>query len=442
MILTDTALAKRAATGNHIRVGMIGAGYMGKAVTFQITNYSKGIFVAAIYSRNIASAKQAYSEAGITSFEAVDSQVALEERISKGKVSVVEDPMLVCRAENIDLIIEMTGSIEFGARVVMEAIRYKKHVVLMNAELDATLGPILKKYADRAGVIITNCDGDQPGVEMNLYRYVKGIGLKPVLCGNIKGLQDPYRNPETQKAYATQWGQKPKMVTSFADGTKMAFEQAIVANATGMTIAKRGMYGFAAHGLSLHEAVKKFPVEILTEGPGIVDYLVGVEPAPGIFVLATADHPKQKYFLNLYKLGEGPIYLFYTPFHLCHFDLSITCARAALFNDATIAPAGAPRVEVVATAKTNLKAGQIIDGIGGFMTYGQCETAETTMKCQLLPIGLGEGCVLKKDISRDDVLTYRDILLPPERYADQLRKEQNAYFHRIPSPAVTLEFSE
>jgi predicted homoserine dehydrogenase-like protein len=429
MVLVDTALAKRASENNPIRVGMIGAGFMGKIIALQLIQYTRGIALVAIYNRSLAAAQQAYADAGVSSPEIVSTSARLNERIRKGESSIADDPMLICRAENIDVIIEVTGAVEFSARVVMEAIRNKKHVVLMNAELDATVGPILKKYADDAGVIITNCDGDQPGVQMNLFRFVKGIGLKPVLCGNIKGLQDPYRNPDTQKEFAARWGQKPIMVSSFADGTKMSFEQAVVANATGMTVARRGMFGFSAQGMPLSEAVKKYPVDVLTAGPGVVDYLVGAEPVPGVFVLGTHDHPQQQHFLNLYKLGAGPLYLFYTPYHLCHFEIAFTCARVLLFNDATIAPLGRPCVEVVATAKRDLLAGEVIDSIGGFLTYGQCETAQRCHEQQLLPMGLAEGCILTRNIARDEVIAYSDVILPPGRYVDQLRDEQNKHFY-------------
>ena len=299
----------------------------------------------------------------------------------------------------------------------------------MDAELDGTVGAILKVYADKAGVVITNADGDQPGVEMNLFRFVKSIGVKPVLCGNIKGLQDPYRNPTTQEGFAKKWGQNPAMVTSFADGTKISFEQAIVANATGMTIGRRGMFGpTLPSGTPLKEVMDKYPLDVLLSGPGIVDYVVGAEPGPGVFVLGTHDHPKQQHYLNLYKLGEGPLYLFYTPYHLCHFEVPLTAARAVLFNDAAITPLGAPLVEVVATAKINLKAGEKLDGIGCYMTYGQCETAEITAEQQLLPMGLAEGCVLTRDIPRDQVITYADVILPKDRFCDKLRQEQNEYF--------------
>ncbi|HMG93981.1 MAG TPA: Gfo/Idh/MocA family oxidoreductase [Chryseolinea sp.] len=429
MVILDTALAKRQAENNPVKVALVGAGFMGRGIVLQIANSVPGMEMVAIFNRTTEGAKRAYREAGIEDFEVVNNQADLEHRISKGKYSVVEDPFLLCKAENIDVIIEVTGAVEFSSRLVFEAIQNKKHVVIMDAELDGTVGGILKVYADKAGVVITNADGDQPGVEMNLYRFVKSIGVKPVLCGNIKGLQDPYRNPTTQEGFAKKWGQNPAMVTSFADGTKISFEQAIVANATGMTIGQRGMYGpTLPSGTPLKEVLDKYPLDVLLSGPGIVDYVVGAEPGPGVFVLGTHDHPKQQHYLNLYKLGEGPLYLFYTPYHLCHFEVPLTAARAVLFNDAAITPLGAPLVDVVATAKINLKAGEKLDGIGCYMTYGQCETAEITSEQQLLPMGLSEGCVLKRDISRDQVITYADVILPKDRFCDKLRQEQNEYF--------------
>jgi predicted homoserine dehydrogenase-like protein len=305
----------------------------------------------------------------------------------------------------------------------------------MGAEVDGTVGPILKVYADKAGVIFTDADGDQPGVEMNLYRFVKSLGVRPVLCGNIKGLHDPYRNPTTQEGFAKKWGQNPAMVTSFADGSKIAFEQAIVANGTGMRVAKLGMFGpTVPSGTPLKEVANSlYPLEELIDGPGIVDYVVGAEPGPGVFVLGTHDHPTQKHYLNLYKLGEGPLYLFYTPYHLCHFEVPQTVARAVLFNDATLTPLGRPYVEVVAAAKIDLKAGEVIDGIGYYMTYGLCENVEIRQSKNLLPIGIAEGCVLKQDIPKDQLLTYDDVILPEGRLIDKLRIEQDEYFKNTKS---------
>ena len=429
MIIVDRALAARAAAGNPVRVGMVGAGFMGRGIANQIVNSVPGMRLAAVANRSLANAQRAYNEAGIAGVATIGDVNALNEAIRRGQPAVTEDAMLLCRAEGLDAVIEVTGDVEHGARVVLEAIAHGKHVVLMNAELDGTVGPILKTYADRAGVVLTACDGDQPGVQMNLYRYVRSIGLTPLVCGNIKGLQDPYRTPATQKGFAERWGQNPHMVTSFADGTKISFEQAIVANATGMTIARRGMLGYDHTG-HIDELTTRYDLGELQALGGIVDYVVGAKPSPGVFVLATHDDPKQRHYLNLYKLGEGPLYSFYTPYHLCHFEVPLSVARAVLFQDAVLAPLGGARVEVVATAKTDLRAGQELDGIGGFLTYGQCETAAVTAAEGLLPMGLAQGCRLLRDIAKDRVIAYAEVILPPGRVVDRLRAEQAQRFPR------------
>lgn len=434
MILVDSALEKLEHEGKPIRVAMVGAGFMGRGVALQITQaFRKGMRLVAIANRNLEGAKRAYTEAGVKDLHEVKTIGELSDNIKKGLFSVTEDAQLLCRAEGVDVVFEVTGSVEFGAQVIFEAIQNKKHAIQMNAELDGTVGPILKTYADKAGVVYSFSDGDQPGVQMNLYRFVKGIGVNPVLCGNIKGLHDPYRNPTTQEGFAKKWGQKAHMVASFADGTKISFEQAIVANATGMRVARRGMLGptVPTPGMSLQEGIKLYPPELL-KAPGIVDYIVGAEPGPGVYVIGTHDDPRQQHYLNLYKLGEGPFYLFYTPYHLCHLEVPNSLARAAIFHDAVLTPLGAPCVDVVATAKINLKAGQIIDGMGWYMTYGQAENADVTFREKLLPMGLAEGCVLTKDVSKDRVLTYDDVKLPEGRLSDRLRREQNELFFNEP----------
>ena len=302
---------------------------------------------------------------------------------------------------------------------------HRKHVVLLNAELDATLGPILKVYADRAGVLITNVDGDQPGVVMNLFRFVKTIGYHPVLAGNIKGMQDHYRTPETQKAFAERHKQKPKMVTSFADGTKISMEMAVVANATGFKAGRRGMYGPACRHVT--EALKLFPRNQLLNG-GLVDYVLGAEPGPGVFVLGYNDNPILRQYGQVFKMGDGPFYVFYVPYHLPHLETPITVARAVLFGDAAIAPQGPPVCDVITMTKRHLKAGEILDGIGGFHTYGTLENSEISKVENLLPMGLSEGCRLMKDIRKDQAIGYDDVELPKGRLCDKLRAEQYAHF--------------
>jgi len=426
MIIIDTALKERESANNPIRVGMIGAGVMAQGVANMIVNSVPGMELVAIANRTIERAKIAYELAGIKNITEVTNVQEIDVAISEGQYVITDDAHLVAEASNIDILLEVTGSIEFALAVCLNAFEHQKDVVLMNAEMDGTVGPILKRYADEAGVIVTACDGDQPGVEMNLYRFVKSIGLTPLMCGNIKGLQDHYRTPKTQESFAKQWNQNINMVTSFADGTKVSFEQAIVANGTGMRVATRGMLGLEYRG-HIDDLVDKFEVDELASQGGIVEYVLGAEPGPGVFVLATTDDPMHREYLKLYKKGDGPLYSFYTPYHLCYFEVPMSLARVALFRDVILAPIGPPKVDVIATAKCNLGKGEILDGIGGFHTYGQCENSDITLTEKLLPMGIAEGCKLTRNIAKDQILTYDDVELPEGRLCDRLRSEQDAW---------------
>ena len=252
------------------------------------------------------------------------------------------------------MLVDVTGSVEFGAHVVLEAFKHGKDVVLMNAEIDATIGPILQVYAKKYGVILSACDGDEPGVQMNLYRWVKGLGLIPRVIGNVKGLQDPYRNPTTQKGFAEKWQQNPAMVTSFADGTKISCEQAIVANATGSKsnrVACRVGSNIAATSC---KSARSMTSTSCAQLGGIIDYVVGT-PLTKVYVLAEHPDPKQQHYLNLYKMGEGPLYSFFIPYHLVHFEVPNAIARVVLFRDSLAPPLAGPVVEVCAVAKRDLR---------------------------------------------------------------------------------------
>jgi predicted homoserine dehydrogenase-like protein len=428
MIIVDEALRRREAEGRPVRVGMVGAGAMGRMIALQILTVVPGMELVAISNRHPDAAVDAYRLGGAEEVELVETLAELEDAYSRGRAAVTDDPSLVCDADQVEVVLEVTGAVEFGAAVVTRAIAAGKHVVTMNAELQATLGPVLKTQADQAGVVLTDSDGDQPGVIMNLYRFVEGIGCRPVLAGNLKGLHDRYRNPTTQEGFASARGLTPHMAASFADGTKISFEMALVANATGLRVARRGMYG--PYCDSVHDAAGLFPIDELLEH-GIVDYVVGAEPAPGVFVLGHQEHPIQRAFLDLYKLGDGPLYTFYRPYHLCHLEVPSTIARAALFGDATIAPLDRPRVEVITAAKRDLKAGEVLDGIGWYMTYGLCENAEDA--AGLLPMGLAEGCRLLRDVPKDEVIADTDVDRPGGRLCDELRAQQAARFTPVAS---------
>jgi predicted homoserine dehydrogenase-like protein len=428
MVILDKLLGERAATGKPIRVGLLGAGFMGQGLTNQITHSVPGMKVVAIYSRKPARAREIFDYAGYgyAGCEAT-TQFELEDAIRASRPVVTEDPFLLARSANIDVLVDVTGAVEFGARVLLEAFQYRKDVILMNAEIDATIGPILQRYADREGVILSACEGDEPGIQVNLYRWVKGLGLIPRVLGNVKGLQDPYRTPDTQRGFAEKWGQNPAMVTSFADGSKLNFEQAIVANATGFTVRSRGMSRGTEYRGDIMKIGSLYDIEELRSLGGIVDYTVGT-PLTKVYCLAEHRDPKQRHYLNLYKMGEGPLYPFFIPYHLVHFEVPNAIARVVLLRDGVAKPMAGPTVEVAAIAKRDLKAGEILDDYGMYMTYGEAVGAIEMSSGRYLPEGLVEGCKLVKDVAKDKVVTYRDVELPPGRVADRLRAEQIRVF--------------
>jgi predicted homoserine dehydrogenase-like protein len=427
MILVDTALQAREARGTPIRVAIIGAGFMCQGLANQIAHSAPGMRLVAISNRKVKRAIDVFHYSGFEDVIVAETQSRFDEAIRANKPVATEDALLMARSEFVDVLVDTTGSVEFGARVVMEAFKHRKDVVLMNAEIDATIGPILQMYARKHGVILSACDGDEPGVQMNLVRWVKGLGLIPRVIGNVKGLQDPYRNPTTQKNFAERWGQNPAMVTSFADGTKISCEQAIVANATGFKVKSRGMSRGLEYRGDIMQIGKIYDIEEVRQIGGIIDYVVGT-PLTKVYVLAEHPDPKQQHYLNLYKMGEGPLYSFFIPYHLVHFEVPNAIARVVLFRDSVAPPLAGPVVEVCAIAKRDLRAGEILDDYGMYMTYGEAVNSDEMSKGRYLPEGLVEGCRLRRDIKKDAVLTYSDVDLPSGRLADRLRAEQYKHF--------------
>lgn len=435
MIIVDTALRAREAEGKPIRVGILGAGSMAAGTMRRIHQSTPGMVVTCIANRTLErAAEMCLNSTGKRGVEAATA-AEVDAAASRGQVALTTDPLALATAEAVDIFLEATGTIEYCLPSILACFEQGKDVVLLNAEIDATIGPILKRRAERAGVLISNCDGDQPGVTMNLYRFVQGIGCVPRVLGNIKGLQDPYRTPETQRAFAEKYKQGVKMVTSFADGTKISFEQAVTANATGFRVARRGMIGLEYEG-HIDDLRDRFDLEDLRTNGGIVDYVLGGKPGPGVFIYAEegSGDPYHHNHMQVYKMGKGPLYSFYTPYHLCYFEVPNTLARVALFRDVTLAPLGGPCVGVISLAKRDLKAGEVLDGIGGFTCYGKAENYATIRAQNLLPMGLSFDCTLKRDIPRDAAITCEDVERPSGRLCDQLRAEQDAAF---PVGAVT-----
>ncbi len=425
MIVIDKALEKLEKARKPIRVGLVGFGFAGQGVAMQLLEGISGIRLVAISNRTLANTKKGLKLLMADKYKIVNTPSELKSAVSSKSLAVTTEFKLLCESKDIDVIVEATGEVEFGAQVSMETLKNKKHLVLLNAELDATLGPIIKKHADKAGVMFTQADGDQPAVLMRIFRYVRQMGFKPVMVGNIKSLIDARRTPITQAAFAKAVFQRPKMITSFADGSKIAFEMATIANATGFPVAKRGMLGPRA--VRVEDAVNLFNKKQMLK-TGLTDYILGAEPSFGVFVIAYSKNPLKRRYMKVYKMGEGPFYTFYTHCHLSPIEAPTSIAQAVIFKDASLAPIGAPVCDVITLAKKDLKKGEVLDGIGGFAAYGVLENYKTSLKQNLLPMGLTDGCILKRDIKMDEAITYEDVILPQNRISDQLRAKQDKMF--------------
>ena len=419
----DTALQEREKSRNPIRVAIIGAGAAGRAIALQLSTPAPGVRLVAIANRTPEHGERAFREAGVAEWHRSHSVREAEAAIARGVPVLTEDPSVVTDCGAVDVIIEGTGTIEYATGVVMAAINHGKHVVLVNAELDSLLGPILKTRADRAGVVITHTDGEEPGVAMTLLRYLRSTGLRPVAAGNLKGMVDHYRTPETQRGFALKYDQDPKKVTSFADATKLSMETTILANGTGFQAGRRGMYGPACE--HVREMAKLLPPDqMLTTG--LVDYALGAAPHTGAFVIVYEDKPLKQAQMGYVKMGDGPFYVFYTPFHLPHIQIISTIGRAVILGDATVAPIDGPMCEVITLAKRDMKAGERLDGIGGFCAYGLIENSPSARNIDALPLSLSENCVLRRDVEKDQVISFADVDEPNRGVVDELWSEQLA----------------
>ena len=363
MIIVDKALERRLAENKPIRVGMVGAGYSAKHICSQILSSFPAMHLAVIANRTPENAERVFAIAGVDDTIRASTVADLDKVIADRSYAVTDDPDLIFDCEQIDAVIETTGEVQYGAEIALKSIKAGKHTIVLNCEMDATVGPILKTFADKQGVVYSNTDGDEPGVASNLARFVSTIGLEVVGAGNLKGFYDVHRTPETQRAFAEANNQKPHMMTSFVDGTKLSMELTVLANGLGFGVGRRGMFGPACD--DVRTCLEHFPKDAFAPGNGIVDFLLGASPYTGAFVVGHSEHELKQDYLKYLKMGDGPLYVFYTPFHLPQLEIPITVSRAVLLGDATVTPKGRPYCDAVAIAKKDLKTGDELDGIGG-----------------------------------------------------------------------------
>ncbi len=423
-------LRRRQQFGRIIRAAVSGIGSMGKGIALQL-RAMPGLDACLLINRTVERAVEVWIAAGFAREEIVVSNDArlLSLAVEQGLPCVSSDPEAAMGVDGIEVFVESTGTVAPAARSVLSAIQAGKHVVVMNAELDATLGCYLAERARQRGVVYSYADGDQPGVMMRIIEWVAVNGFEIVAAVNCKGFLDVSATPDTSKAWARRMKTSPQMVCAFTDGTKMNLENAIVANATGLVPEVRGMHGIPT---TQKDAVRDFAAVLGRSG--VVDYTLGGDFGGGVFVIGRCtDWERVGHYFDYLKMGPGPDYLFFRPFHLCHLETPLSVAEAVLYREPTIAPRGAPVAEVVAVAKRDLHPGDCLDGIGGHAFYGQVDTVERGR--DFLPVGLAEGAVVVRSVQAGDPVPLSSIEPAKDDYTRNLRQLQETLFSTFkPTP--------
>ena len=323
----------------------------------------------------------------------------LHRAIKAGKVAVCEDGNLIANCDLLDAVAEASSSITDAARFAITALENHKHLILVNSEIDLCFGPYLAHLARKNGVVFTSCDGDQYGVIKHLIDEIHLWGFELVMAGNIKGFLDRYSDPTKIIPEAEKRHYDYKMCTSYTDGTKLGIEMSLVANAYNLRAAVPGMYGPRA--IHVSEVFQVFDFEkIRKEQQPVVDYLLGAEPGGGVFVIGYCDDPFQRETLITYKMGTGPYYVFYRPYHLCHLESMSTIANAVLNHQDLLQPYYGIKTNVYAYAKQQLRQGEVLDGIGGYSCYGLIENLSDNLEAPGSPDLFGGKCETKKGYSQ------------------------------------------
>lgn len=420
-------LAQRAAEGRPVRIGVVGCGEMGTDIVTQVA-LMPGLEVAAIVDRRGGRAQEAIAIAGREADSAGEAQNSsrMAELIEQGKTAIIPDADLLMNSPHIDVVVDATGKPVAGAEIGLKTIEHGKHLVMMNVEADVTVGAYLKQAADRAGVVYTVGAGDEPSSCMELIEFVTAMGHTVVAAG--KGKNNPLNHDATPDQYrdeAERRNMNPRMLVEFVDGSKTMVEMTAIANATGLVPDLPGMHGPAA---SLEDLPRVLcPVEdggILSR-KGVVDYSIGKGVAPGVFVIAEMAHPRLRERMNDLKLGEGPYFTFYRPYHLTSLEVPLSCARAVLYGKADMVPLIKPVAEVCAVAKRDLKPGEHLDAIGEYTYRSWAMSVEDARAANAVPCGLLEGGTVTAPIAKGELITYANAAPRPDSPLVALRRKQD-----------------
>jgi predicted homoserine dehydrogenase-like protein len=449
-MLYSSQLAQRAAANRPIRVGLIGTGKFGGGVVAQLSQM-RGMEVVAIAEKEPSRGLRAYTVAGrlpAASVGLADNSHQLHDLIDSGRRAVVEDGLLVTQCELVDVVVEATGIPEVGARMAYEALLNRKHVVMVNVEADITVGAILRRTADSAGVVYTLVDGDQPGCTMNMVDWARALGFEIVAAGRgtVLYADDPQGAPDSvpqRFGFSQEMIERRtinlKMYNSFRDGTKAQVEMTALANAAGLVPDKRGMH---EPSVNIQEIAQTFSLQneggVLNQH-GVVELANSVAPdgktllpnglGMGVFVVMRSEHPFIQEDLKAYFLpagGQGRNYVLWRPYHLVAVEAPISIASAVLYGQPTGAPLPTPTAECITVAKRHLEEGETLDGGGGYTVLGMCEKASVAKNEHLLPLGLSQGARLKCDVAAGEAITYEMVELNEDSFIRKLRRLQDA----------------
>ena len=434
MLNMDKKLAKREEEGKIIRAGIVGAGQMGRGMVTQMA-LMKGIMPAIVSDIKMDNVINAFHYAGISD-EDIAVAKTLEEAnryMEQGKYVATENADFISHANLVEVAIDVTGVPEVGVKIAIDAMNNKKHVVMMDVETDVVIGSYLKKLGDRNGVIYTGSAGDEPGAVMELYSFARAMGMEVKVMGKGKNNKLDYDcNPDTVLEEATRRKMSPRMLTSFKDGTKTMVEMTAMSNATGLIPDVIGGHGPSASPkdrcAELNEIFKLKKDGGILGRHGVVEYVNGI--APGVFVTVTTQNEEIAYQMGYHSMGPGPLWTLYRPYHLCNLETPLTVAKIVIDGEPTIIPLDGPVSECIAVAKRDLKAGETIDGIGGYTTYGSIATAQETYEKGYVVYALvNKNTRMKCDVKKGTLLTLDMVDLDTSTQLYQVRKEQDKMYN-------------
>ncbi|MDD4727014.1 MAG: NAD(P)-dependent oxidoreductase [Tissierellia bacterium] len=410
-----------------IKVSIVGAGLMGKGLVSQLM-LVKGMIPSLVVSHKIEDTIEAFTLAGISRDDIkiaknlVDINIALEQN----KYVVTDVTEYATKANLIDVVVDATGVPNTGAEIALDAILNKKHIIMLNIEADVVVGPILNQLAKNAGVVYTGTAGDEPGAVKEIVDFAEATGFQVLAMGKGKNNPIDYdATPESVREEALKSKLKPLRLASFVDGTNTMVEMAAMANSTGFIPDIRGGHGPTTDVKNLPKVYSLKEEGGILNNYKIIDYAHGI--APGVFVIVTSSLPQVHQEMKFLKMGDGPNYVLYRPYHLTSLETPISIARAALYNEPTIAPQSNKLVaEVITRAKVDLKKGQTLDGIGEYTVYGSIDTYEKAKEENLLPIGLvNRNTIVKRDIRKGEFITYDMVELDKSTMIYKLRQLQD-----------------